>query len=225
VLAGAGRGALLLPRPLPTPVLAFAVRRLGAAAGVMVTASHNPPQDNGYKVYLSDGAQLVSPADTLIQEGMAAVASVVDLPLSSAYPVLGEEIVTAYLSAISTVAPPGPRELTVAYTALHGVGAELCGRAFLGAGFAAPHVVAEQAEPDPAFPTVAFPNPEEPGAVDLLMALADRVGADIAIANDPDADRCAVVCCGRLLHGDEVGVLLADALLSAGPRTSRTQRR
>ncbi|MBA3250448.1 MAG: phospho-sugar mutase [Geodermatophilaceae bacterium] len=218
VLVGAGREALLLPRPLPTPVLAFAVRRLGAAAGVMVTASHNPPQDNGYKVYLADGAQLVSPADTLIQEGMAAVASVVDLPLSSAYPVLGEEIVTAYLSAISTVPPPGPRELTVAYTALHGVGAELCGRAFLGAGFAAPHVVAEQAEPDPAFPTVAFPNPEEPGAVDLLMALADRVGADIAIANDPDADRCAVVCRGRLLRGDEVGVLLADALLSAGQR-------
>jgi len=218
VLAGAGRAALLLPGPLPTPVLAFAVRRLGAGAGVMVTASHNPPQDNGYKVYLADGAQLVPPADAMIQEAMAAVESVVRLPLSSAYAVLDEEIVTAYLAAICAVPPAGPRDLTVAYTALHGVGAELCGRAFLGAGFAAPYVVAEQAAPDPAFPTVSFPNPEEPGAVDLLVALAERVGADIAIANDPDADRCAVVCGGRLLRGDEVGVLLADALLTAGQR-------
>jgi len=218
VIAGAGRQALLLPGALPTPVLAYAVRELGAAAGVMVTASHNPPQDNGYKVYLADGAQLVSPADLHIQIAMTSVTSVLAVPLSEDYSVLDEDIVTSYLAAICQVAPEGPRELTVAYTALHGVGAEVCRRAFTGAGFAEPHIVAEQAEPDPAFPTVSFPNPEEPGAVDLLVALAERVGADIAIANDPDADRCAVVCGGRMLRGDEVGVLLADALLAAGRR-------
>ncbi len=216
VIAGAGRPAELLPAALPTPVLAFAVRHLGAAAGVMVTASHNPPQDNGYKVYLADGAQIVSPADIGIQAAMAAVPSVCTLPLSADYTVLGAEILTAYLAAVCAVPPTGPRGLTIAYTALHGVGAEVARRAFLGAGFAEPHTVREQATPDPAFPTVPFPNPEEPGAVDLLMALAETCGADIAIANDPDADRCAVICGGRMLRGDEVGVLLADALLSAG---------
>ncbi len=216
VIAGVGRQALLLPRPLPTPVLAFAVRRLGAAAGVMVTASHNPPQDNGYKVYLGDGAQIVPPADTTIQDAIAAVPSVAGLALSEDYRVLGEDVVDDYVAAIATVPPPGPRELTVAHTALHGVGTELARRAFVAAGFADLHVVAAQAEPDPAFPTVAFPNPEEPGAVDLLQALAEECGADIAIANDPDADRCAVLCGGRMLRGDEVGVLLADALLTAG---------
>jgi len=216
VIAGAGRQALLLPGPLPTPVLAFAIRHLGAAAGIMVTASHNPPQDNGYKVYLADGAQIVPPADIGIQAGIAAVPSARALPLSGTYTVLGEEIVTAYLTAVCAVPPPGPRELTVAYTALHGVGAEVARRAFVGAGFADLHVVTEQATPDPTFPTVPFPNPEEPGAVDLLLALAAECGADIAIANDPDADRCAVICGDRMLSGDEVGVLLADALLSAG---------
>ena len=215
VLAGAGRAALLLPSALPTPVLAFAVRHLDAAAGVMVTASHNPPQDNGYKVYLGDGAQIVPPADALIQVAIASVRSVRALPLSEDYTILGEEVLDAYLAAVCAVPPAGPRELTVAYTALHGVGAEVARRAFVGAGFAEPYIVAEQALPDPAFPTVPFPNPEEPGAVDLLLALAAGRGADIAIANDPDADRCAVIC-GRMLRGDEVGVLLADALLDAG---------
>jgi len=216
VIAGAGLPTLLLPAPLPTPVLAFAVRHLRAAAGVMVTASHNPPQDNGYKVYLADGAQIVSPADVLIQRSIAAVRSVLALPLSEDYIVLGEEVLDAYLAAVCAAPPPGSRELTVAYTALHGVGAEVMRRAFVGAGFTEPHGVIEQAAPDPAFPTVPFPNPEEPGAVDLLLALAAECGADIAIANDPDADRCAVICGGRMLSGDEVGVLLADALLTAG---------
>jgi len=216
VLAGSGREALLLPAALPTPVLAFAVRHLRAAAGVMVTASHNPPQDNGYKVYLGDGAQIVPPADLLIQIAMSSVPSVSALPLSEAYTVLSDDVLDAYLVAVCGLPPAASRELTVAYTPLHGVGAEVARRAFVGAGFTEPHVVAAQALPDPTFPTVPFPNPEEPGAVDLLLALAAECGADIAIANDPDADRCAVICGGRMLRGDEVGILLADALLDAG---------
>ncbi|MBX7269175.1 phospho-sugar mutase [Micromonospora sp. Llam7] len=233
VATGAERPALLLPCPLPTPVLAYAVRRLGAVAGVMVTASHNPPQDNGYKVYLGAdlggelgaGAQIVPPADTGIEAAIRAVGPLAQVPLGPAGQVLGADLTAGYVARAVEVLPRGGhRELTVAYTPLHGVGAAVFTAAFTSAGFPVPGVVPDQAEPDPDFPTVSFPNPEEPGAVDRLVALADRTGADLAIANDPDADRCAVaVRAGaggrpgwRMLRGDEVGVLLADHLMRRG---------
>ena len=230
VATAAGREALLLPRPLPTPVLAYAVRHLDAVAGVMVTASHNPPQDNGYKVYLGArlggpggaGAQLVAPADAGIEAAIQAVPSAAEVTLGEPGTVLEDNIVQGYVDRAAAVVADGPRELKVAYTPLHGVGGKVLTAAFAAAGFAAPAVVAEQAEPDPAFPTVAFPNPEEPGAMDLLLALAARTGADLAIANDPDADRCAIAIPGvepgtwRPLSGDELGILLADHLIRRG---------
>ncbi|MEV4494879.1 phospho-sugar mutase [Micromonospora arborensis] len=234
VATGAGRPALLLPRPLPTPVLAYAVRHLGGVAGVMVTASHNPPQDNGYKVYLGAelggalgaGAQIVPPADAGIEAAIRSVGPLTQVPLGQPGQVLGDDLVAAYVEqATAVIDPEGPRDLTVAYTPLHGVGAAVLTAVFARAGFPVPGVVPDQAEPDPAFPTVSFPNPEEPGAVDRLIALADSTGADLAIANDPDADRCAVVVrdgagdggqTWRMLRGDEVGVLLADHLMRRG---------
>ncbi|NEK87296.1 phospho-sugar mutase [Blastococcus saxobsidens] len=224
VLSAAGFAVQVLPRPLPTPVLAFAVRHLGAVAGVMVTASHNPPDDNGYKVYLGDGAQLVPPADREIEAAIAATGPAREVPRSDDWGTLGDDIETDYVDAVVRALDPGRvpaadrSALTVAYTALHGVGAGTTRRVFAAAGFGEPASVPEQDAPDPAFPTVAFPNPEEPGAVDLLLALAERVGADVAIAEDPDADRCSVVCGGRQLTGDEVGALLADWLLRRGVR-------
>jgi len=215
VLAGAGVRALLLPRPLPTPVTAFAVRHLGVDAGVMVTASHNPPQDNGLKVFLSDGAQLAAPVDAEVEARIAAVGRVLDLPLGEGE-LLGEDVWQAYLSGVAALPASGARDVRVAYTPMHGVGLETLLAAFERAGFAAPTVVAEQAEPDPDFPTVAFPNPEEPGALDLLLALS--ADADVAIASDPDADRIAVAVGDRPLRGDETGVLLAEHLLSQGVR-------
>jgi phosphomannomutase len=222
VLTGAGFAVQVLPRALPTPVLSFAVRHLGCAAGVMVTASHNPPDDNGYKVYLADGAQLVPPADQLIESAIAGVGPAREVQLSDEWLTLGDDVEADYVAAV--VAALGPErvpsrgDLVVAYTAMHGVGAETTRSVFAAAGLAEPHSVAAQDAPDPAFPTVAFPNPEEPGAVDLLLALATQVGADVAIAEDPDADRCSVVCGGRQLTGDEVGALLADWLLRRGVR-------
>jgi phosphomannomutase len=225
VMAGAGLKPLLLPRPLPTPLLAYAIRELGCAAGVMVTASHNPPQDNGYKVYLGDGSQIVPPADTGIAKRIAAVGTLrtVDRePLgSSGGRVLDEGIVDAYLDTAAGIAGDGPRDLSIVYTPLHGVGGSALPSVLETAGFTAPQVVAEQEQPDPDFPTVAFPNPEEPGAIDLAVALARRTGADLVIANDPDADRCAAAVPDpdgewRMLRGDEVGALLADHLLRAG---------
>jgi phosphomannomutase len=221
VMRGAGLRALVLPRPLPTPVLAYAIRKLGCVAGVMVTASHNPPQDNGYKVYLGDGSQIVPPADAGIAERIAAVGAVADVPRGEGWDVLGEDLLESYLAdTAALVAPDGPRDITTVYTPLHGVGGESVGLVLERAGFPAPHVTTAQAEPDPDFPTVAFPNPEEPGAMDLAMALAAEVGADLVVANDPDADRCAVAVPGphgwRMLRGDEVGALLADFLLRRG---------
>ena len=215
VLAGAGLRARLLPRELPTPVLAFAVLHLGADAGVMVTASHNPPQDNGLKVFLADGAQLASPVDTEVERAIAAVGSVLALPLGEPE-VLGEDVWQAYLAAIAELPLTLARDVRVAYTPLHGVGLETVQAAFARAGFPPPQVVVEQAQPDPDFPTVAFPNPEEPGALDLLLRLS--TGADVAISSDPDADRIAVAVGDRPLRGDETGVLLADHLLSCGVR-------
>lgn len=224
VMAGAGLKPLLLPRPLPTPLLAFAIRELGCAAGVMVTASHNPPQDNGYKVYLGDGSQIVPPADSEIAAHIDAVgplASVPRVPLdSTGGRVLDEGVVDAYLDTVAGIAGDGPRDLAIVYTPLHGVGASALPSVLETAGFDAPSIVTEQEQPDPEFPTVAFPNPEEPGAIDRAIALAEATGADLVVANDPDADRCALAVPGpegwAMLRGDEVGALLADHLLRAG---------
>ena len=222
VLAAAGFAVQVLPRALPTPVLSYAVHHLGCAAGIMVTASHNPPDDNGYKVYLADGAQLVPPADREIEAAIAAVGPAREVPVSDEWLTLGDDIEADYVAAVVAALDParvaGRERVTVAYTALHGVGAQTTRAVFAASGLAAPVSVPEQDAPDPAFPTVAFPNPEEPGATDLLKSLAERIGADLAIAEDPDADRCAVVCGGRQLTGDEVGALLADWLLRRGVR-------
>ncbi len=221
VLQAAGLEALVLPRPLPTPVLAFAIGHLDCVAGVMVTASHNPPRDNGYKVYLGDGSQIVPPADTDIAAQIAAIGSAREVPMAEGWRTLSDDIEHAYVDAVAGLVDHRPGSgLTLAYTPLHGVGGKVAEQVLQRAGFGAPIVVPEQAEPDPDFPTVAFPNPEEPGAMDLAMALADTHDADLVVANDPDADRCAVGVPTpqgwRMLHGDEVGALLADHLLRKG---------
>jgi phosphomannomutase len=220
IMEGAGVHAFLLPTHLPTPVLAFAIRHLGCSAGVMVTASHNPPQDNGYKVYLEDSSQIVPPADADISAAIDAVGRVDEMPRSDAYETLGPEVAEAYVEAVVALPADGPREIVAVYTPMHGVGRDTLVEAVARAGFPALHVVAEQGEPDPDFPTVAFPNPEEPGAMDLALKRASEVGADIIVANDPDADRCAVgVRDGesyRMLTGDQVGALLAEHLLRRG---------
>jgi phosphomannomutase len=225
VCAAAGIRAHVLPGPLPTPVLAFAVRHLEAAAGVMVTASHNPPQDNGYKVYDGTGRQIVAPVDAIIADAMAATSRAVDVPVARPDDPdifrLGDEVVGAYVAGAAQAGIlREAREVTVAYTPMHGVGAGTLHRVFAAAGFEPVVDVAEQVEPDPDFPTVSFPNPEEPGALDLGLATAARVGADVLIANDPDADRLgAAVPAGgdwRVLRGDEIGAILADHLLHHG---------
>lgn len=224
VLVGAGLRAIVLPRPLPTPVLAFAIRHLGVDAGVMVTASHNPPQDNGYKVYLGDGSQIVPPADSGISAAIDAVGPVLEVPRAEEdWRVLEDaDVLEPYLDRVAGLPLPGsPRAVRLVLTSLHGVGGEVVVEALRRAGFPPPDVVAEQAEPDPAFPTVAFPNPEEPGAIDLALALAERTGADLVVANDPDADRCAVAAPfpdgWRMVSGDELGWLLATHLLDRSP--------
>jgi phosphomannomutase len=220
VMAGLGARVELLGEALPTPVLAYAVRARGADAGVMVTASHNPAADNGYKVYLG-GVQLVPPQDSLIEASIADVPGASQLPLSDGFATLDAQVRRDYLAAITSRSLVPDRDVAIAYTPLHGVGGELMAEAFAAAGFPSPHVVAAQAAPDPDFPTVTFPNPEEPGAIDLLLDLAAGAGADIAIANDPDADRCAVAVItqggARQLTGDELGLLLADHILTHRP--------
>ncbi len=220
VMTGAGLNALTLPRPLPTPLLAFAIRELGCVAGVMVTASHNPPQDNGYKVYLGDGSQIVPPADVGIAEQIAAVGALADVPRGDGGTTLDEGIVDRYLTTVAGLVGDGPRDLKTVYTPLHGVGNTSVLSVLERAGFAAPYVVSQQEHPDPEFPTVVFPNPEEPGAMDLAMALAEEKDVDLVVANDPDADRCAAAVKRphgwRMLHGDEVGALLGAHLLASG---------
>jgi phosphomannomutase len=274
VLAGAGIAVHMLPLPDPTPLLAFAVRHLAASAGVMITASHNPAADNGYKLYLSDGAQVIPPADAEIEARMADLGPLSQIPVADAgSPLLtrhGDEVARAYVDAVVAAAvgqasepaigqasgpaigvgsgpaigvgsgpaigvgsgptvdqasgpAPGRPALTVVYTPMHGVAAGLMLQAIAQAGFAAPHVVAAQAEPDPDFPTVAFPNPEEPGALDLALADARRLAADLVVASDPDGDRLAVAVpepggAWRTLTGDQVGALLGASLLE---RTAR----
>jgi len=224
VVVAAGGRADVLPHPLPTPVLAFAIRHLGADAGVMVTASHNPAQDNGYKVYLGDGSQIVPPVDAQIAAHINAVQQTADVALTDdGWDTLGNDVVDDYLDAVCRVVAPGsPRDLAVVHTSLHGVGNDLVLAAFERAGFPVPQAVPSQAQPDPDFPTVAFPNPEEPGAIDAALALAREVSPDLVIANDPDADRCAAAIFDpavgdwRMLRGDEVGALLGAHLLARG---------
>jgi phosphomannomutase len=252
VLAGAGIRVHLLPRPGPTPLLAFAVRHLGVDAGVMITASHNPPADNGYKLYLSDGAQVIPPVDAEIESRIASLGrlsavrtAALDDPLIVRH---GDEVATAYLNAVTgrsgpppatstgTAAAPSPG-LTVVYTPMHGVAGDLMLRAIAQAGFGRPRVVKAQADPDPDFPTVAFPNPEEPGALDLAKADARALEADLVLASDPDGDRLAVAvpvpgrqgaaeapegADWRVLTGDQLGALLGAYLLSADGGTPST---
>lgn len=222
LFAGAGLRAVLLPRPLPTPVLAFAVRHLDASAGVMVTASHNPPNDNGYKVYLGgadEGSQIVSPADGEIAACIDRVAAgdIRDLPRATSYEIAPESVVEAYVAATAAVAPaPADAEhLRWVYTAMHGVGWETLSRILATAGYPEPVTVDAQLHPDPAFPTVSFPNPEEPGAMDLAFETARAAGAELVLANDPDADRLAVAIPDaaapggwRRLTGNQIGLLL-----------------
>jgi phosphomannomutase len=216
IMAGAGVTATLLPRLLPTPVLAFAVRHLGASAGVMVTASHNPAADNGYKVYLGGddaGSQIVPPSDGEIAARILGVASgsILDLPRSSDYRLAGEEVLDAYVGETAKLGT-ATAQLRIVYTPMHGVGWETTRRVLTAAGFDEPAVVTEQLEPDPDFPTVAFPNPEEPGALDLAFARATATDAELIIANDPDADRLAVGLRDgagwRRMSGNEVGLIL-----------------
>lgn len=226
VFTAAGIQTFLLPTALPTPVLAYALRALDCDGGVMVTASHNPPQDNGYKVYLGGravdddgrGAQIVAPIDSEIAALIDAAGAAEDIPLAdSGWTVLTPNIAAEYRNSVAGLARPDlfpARDLKIVLTPLHGVGGTTALGLLREAGFAEVTVVEEQALPDPGFPTVGFPNPEEPGALDLAFETARRVEADIVIANDPDADRCAVAVPDpvtkewRMLHGDEVGVLL-----------------
>jgi phosphomannomutase len=220
VMEGAGIHALVLPHALPTPVLAYAIRHLRAAAGIMVTASHNPPQDNGYKVYLGDGTQIVPPSDIDISAHIDAVGAVRDVSRGDGWTTLGDDVLAAYLDAVvCLVAADSPRAVTIAYTPMHGVGGDVMVQVLQRAGFPAPRVVAAQFAPDPDFPTVSFPNPEEPGAMDLALDEGVEADADVVIANDPDADRCAAAVptsdrgahggpAYRMLRGDELGWLL-----------------
>lgn len=231
VMSGAGIAAMVLPEPLPTPVLAFAIRELGAAAGVMVTASHNPPQDNGYKVYLGDGSQIVPPADEEISEQIdrvAATMSISDIAIGENWITLDDAILMAYVQATANlIVNPPAVHARVVYSAMHGVGGRVMNKVCAKAGFPVPAPVDLQFDPDPDFPTVAFPNPEEPGAIDLSLISARENDADIVIANDPDADRCAVAVpsgeldaegmpAWRMLRGDEVGSLLAWWIIQRG---------
>ncbi|WP_051581247.1 phospho-sugar mutase [Pseudonocardia acaciae] len=227
VLAGAGFTVRSFAEPLPTPVLAYAVQSLDAVAGVQITASHNPPADNGYKVFLGGpdgGAQLVEPADAEIEAAIAAAPAAISIPTSVVSPVSSESVLDEYLARTAVLPRGTARGLRIALTPMHGVGGAVAVRALRMAGFDDVHVVTSQAEPDPNFPTVAFPNPEEPGAVDALLELAAEVSADLAIALDPDADRCALAVPDggggwRMLTGNETGVLLGEHILSTLDRS------
>ena len=222
ILSGAGIEVSVLPRPLPTPVLAYAVKKLGAHVGIMVTASHNPPMDNGYKVYLNaevdginyQGSQIITPTDKLISAEIDKITSLKSQPRGSKWKNLNDDVFDDYVARTAIIGKT-PGKLKIVYTAMHGVGLETVQAVFKKARFNQPILVEEQAQPDPDFPTVSFPNPEEPGAIDLSLAKAKSIGADLVIANDPDADRCAAAINDpkhgwRMLKGDELGILLGD---------------
>ncbi|PID98561.1 MAG: phosphomannomutase [Actinomycetales bacterium] len=223
IMIGAGFEVLLSAEPVPTPVVAFGIKHFGCVAGIVVTASHNPPTDNGYKIYLGDGSQIIPPTDTEIAAEIAAVAAqpLSDIPRGSGWQEVDEELISAYQTrAISLLPEMAPRNISWVYTPMHGVGARVVSRVVAAAGFPAAIEVAEQIAPDPDFPTVSFPNPEEPGAIDLALALAKEQGADLVIANDPDADRCAVAApvagTWRMLTGDELGAILGEDAIRRG---------
>jgi len=224
IMSGAGMKVFVLPRPLPTPVLAFATNELGCDVGIMVTASHNPPQDNGYKVYLGGtvdgieyrGSQIVSPTDVSIAQKIDAITSLKEQPRGKEWTVLGEEIIQKYIDRTASLATKSG-SLRIVYTAMHGVGTETLQQVFHKAGLLSPILVEAQAAPDPDFPTVAFPNPEEPGAIDLALETAKSFDADLVIANDPDADRCAAAVKDpatgwRMLKGDELGAIFGESI-------------
>ena len=224
IFSGAGFKVSVLPRPLPTPVLAFAVNELGADVGVMVTASHNPRSDNGYKVYLGGtvdgvtyrGSQIISPADKQISVHIQSIESLKSMPRGSGWQILDEDIVEKYVERTKVLAPR-PAELKIVYTAMHGVGTKTLQRVFHRAGFPSLILVQSQAQPDPDFPTLPFPNPEEAGALDLALESAKAFDADLVIANDPDADRCSVAIkerdlTWRALRGDEIGAILGEVI-------------
>ena len=224
IMSGAGMKVYVLPRPLPTPVLAFATNDLACDVGIMVTASHNPPQDNGYKVYLGGtvdgieyrGSQIVSPTDVSIAEKIDEITSLKSQPRGKEWTVLGEDVIEKYIARTASLAT-NPGNLRIVYTAMHGVGTETIQRVFHKAGFQSPILVDAQAAPDPDFPTVAFPNPEEPGAIDLALETAKSFDAHLVIANDPDADRCAAavndpITGWRMLRGDELGAIFGESI-------------
>ncbi|MDP1851079.1 MAG: phospho-sugar mutase [Candidatus Planktophila sp.] len=224
IMSGAGMKVYVLPRPLPTPVLAFATNELKCDVGIMVTASHNPPQDNGYKVYLGGtvdgihyrGSQIVSPTDESIAAHIHAITSLAIQPRGHVWSIVDEEIISEYIRITAAIANR-PGTLKIVYTAMHGVGTETLLNVFQKAGFPSPILVDAQAQPDPDFPTVAFPNPEEPGAIDLALETARATDADLVIANDPDADRCAAavndpISGWRMLRGDELGAIFGESI-------------
>ena len=229
IMSGAGMDVYLLPRPLPTPVLAFATQYLKCDIGIMVTASHNPPQDNGYKVYVGPtadginyaGSQIISPTDQFMADEIASVTSLKSQPRGKNWSTVGEDVITEYVLRTAKRAPR-PGDLKIVYTAMHGVGTETVQRVFNHAGFATLILVDEQCAPDPDFPTVAFPNPEEPGAIDLAIKKARDFGAELVIANDPDADRCAAAINDpkvgwRMLRGDELGIIFGEWIARTKP--------
>ncbi len=230
IFSGAGMEVFLLPRALPTPVLAYATTALKADVGVMVTASHNPPQDNGYKVYIgpdADGisyasSQIINPTDGYIAREINAVTTLGSQPRAHTWEVLDETLIQEYVERTAALGG-NPGKLKIVYTAMHGVGTQTLSQVFKLAGFPDLILVAEQADPDPDFPTVAFPNPEEPGAIDLALATAREHDADLVIANDPDADRCAAAIKDRsgqwrMLRGDELGVIFGEWIARTSPQ-------
>lgn len=230
IFSGAGMEVFLLPRALPTPVLAYATTALKADVGVMVTASHNPPQDNGYKVYIgpdADGiayasSQIINPTDGFIADEIKKITSLKSQPRGNLWTVLDETFINEYVQRTAALGKR-PGNLKIVYTAMHGVGTQTLSQVFAMAGFPNLILVSEQADPDPDFPTVAFPNPEEPGAIDLALATARTHNADLVIANDPDADRCAAAIKDRsgdwrMLRGDELGVIFGEWIARTAPQ-------
>ena len=219
VMSGAGLEPIVFSHVVPTPVLAFAIRQQNACAGVMVTASHNPPQDNGYKVYLGDGRQIVSPVDEQISKLIKSVSDVREISQGDPGKFVSDDVVATYQSLTSELITAGPttqaqrQAVSSVYTAMHGVGWKTLQSVFIASGFIEPIAALEQRDPDPAFPTVAFPNPEEKGALDIAIALAKKHSVDVLLANDPDADRFAAAAPNSsvdwiTLRGDQIGGLL-----------------